>query len=52
MKVIVCGLCVLAAFECMQAQAKVWQPSAGHAQILVWPGKPPDALPPRDPNTP
>jgi acetyl esterase/lipase len=29
----------------MQAQAKVWQPSAGHAQILIWPGKPPDALP-------
>ena len=27
------------------AQAPVWQPSAGHSQILIWPGAVPDAQP-------
>lgn len=27
------------------AQAKIWQPSAGHVQVPIWPGKVPDALP-------
>lgn len=26
------------------AQLKVWQPSAGHKQIPIWPGTPPDAV--------
>lgn len=28
---------------CTGVQAKVWQPSAGHVQIPIWPGTPPDA---------
>jgi acetyl esterase/lipase len=43
MKVWVCVLCLLAACECMRAQATVWQPSAGHTQTPVWPETPPDA---------
>jgi hypothetical protein len=39
------ALCVLASCGCMQAHAKVWQPSPGHTQIPVWPGTPTDALP-------
>ncbi len=38
-------LCLLALCGCMAGHAKVWQPSAGHTQIPVWPGTPPDALP-------
>ena len=34
--------CLLAACVCLQAQATVWQPSAGHAQTPIWPGSPPD----------
>lgn len=45
MKVVVCGLCVLALYGCMPAHAKVWQPSAGHAQTPLWPGTPPDGQP-------
>jgi acetyl esterase/lipase len=43
MKVCVCVWCLLAACECVQVQAAVWQPSAGHTQIPIWPGPPPDA---------
>lgn len=28
-----------------QAHAAVWQPSPGHAQVPIWPGKVPDAVP-------
>lgn len=28
---------------------KAWEPSAGHVQIPLWPGKPPDALPAKGP---
>src|SRR5580698_3211344 len=27
----------------LRAQTNAWQPSPGHKQILLWPGKPPDA---------
>jgi acetyl esterase/lipase len=27
----------------LAAQQAVWQPSAGHTQVAIWPGKPPDA---------
>lgn len=40
MKACVFVLCLLALCSCVQA--KVWQPSAGHAQIPIWPGVPPD----------
>lgn len=36
-------LCGLAACGCLGAQAQVWQPSAGHTQIPLWPRNPPDA---------
>jgi acetyl esterase/lipase len=45
MKVCLCVLCLLAAYGCMQAYAKVWQPSAGHIQTPIWPGKAPDGQP-------
>lgn len=51
MKVIVCGLCVLAIYGCMPAHATVWQPSAGHARIPLWPGTPPDDQPRPGPET-
>jgi acetyl esterase/lipase len=44
MKIAVRLLCLLAACGCVQTHAKVWQPSASHTQIPIWPGTPPDAL--------
>ena len=37
----------LLTFACISAQARptVWQPSPGHVQVPIWPGKVPDALP-------
>ena len=35
---------VLFTFACASAQAPVWQPSAGHTQIPIWPGAVPDAI--------
>lgn len=35
----------------LRAQTRVWQPSAGHAQIAIWPGTPPDAAPASGPET-
>lgn len=38
--------CLLLVFPCINAQANVWQPSAGYKQIPIWPeGKMPDAIP-------
>ncbi|MCG6964123.1 MAG: alpha/beta hydrolase [Acidobacteria bacterium] len=45
MKVCVLGLCLLTACAYVHAQAKVWQPSAGHTQVPIWPGKIPDLEP-------
>ncbi|MBE1159881.1 alpha/beta hydrolase [Dyella acidiphila] len=36
-------LCLLLACAGVHAQAAVWQPSAGHTQIPLWPGAVPDA---------
>jgi acetyl esterase/lipase len=36
------SLCVVFAFDCLNAQTKVWQPSPGHTQIPIWPKEPPD----------
>src|SRR5580658_1125616 len=33
----------------LRAQSPVWQPTAGHVQIAIWPGTPPDARPPKGP---
>lgn len=51
MKLIVSVLCLLAACGCMQTRAEVWQPPAGHTQIPIWPGTPPDAQPVPGPET-
>lgn len=39
-------LLLLLALACTDAQARpaVWQPSSGHVQVPIWPGKVPDAL--------
>jgi acetyl esterase/lipase len=38
-------LCVAVASGDPPAQANVWQPSPGHAQVPIWPGPAPDAQP-------
>jgi acetyl esterase/lipase len=43
MKVLIFAFCAVIALGCEQALADVWQPSAGHAQMAVWPGTAPDA---------
>lgn len=43
-KTIVSVLCCLVACGYMQAHAGVWQPPAGHTQIPIWRGTPPDSL--------
>jgi acetyl esterase/lipase len=43
MKPLVLALCALAAPACLGAQARAWQPSAGHAQVPIWPGAAPDS---------
>jgi acetyl esterase/lipase len=35
---------VVFALGCALARAEVWQPSAGHTQVAIWPGAMPDAL--------
>lgn len=45
MKAFVYVLCLLAACGWIRAQALVWHPSAGHMQIPIWPGIPPDSHP-------
>jgi acetyl esterase/lipase len=39
------GLCIVFAFGGLRAQTAAWQPSAGHTQIPIWPGRIPDAQP-------
>jgi acetyl esterase/lipase len=43
MKSLIFALCVVLTFGGLSAQADLWQPSAGHEQILIWPGAAPDA---------
>ncbi|MBA2079689.1 alpha/beta hydrolase [Rhodanobacter sp. PCA2] len=42
MKTWLMPLCLLFACASLPAGAEVWQPAAGHAQIPLWPGTPPD----------
>jgi len=37
------ALCLLAGCAGAHAETMVWQPAAGHTQLAVWPGTPPDA---------
>src|SRR5690348_13444874 len=43
MKRLILGVCVVILAGGAKAQTKEWQPSAGHAQVAIWPGKAPDA---------
>jgi acetyl esterase/lipase len=43
MKPLILALCLFSAHAVLSAQTPVWQPSAGHTQIPIWPGVPPDA---------
>jgi acetyl esterase/lipase len=37
------AVCSALACNSLLAQNPAWQPSAGHTQVLIWPGNPPDA---------
>ena len=39
------ALSLLAAYGNLHAKSTVWEPAAGHTQIPLWPGTPPDAKP-------
>lgn len=43
MKRLILAVCVLILAGAAKAQTKEWQPSAGHTQVAIWPGKAPDA---------
>jgi hypothetical protein len=45
MKALVFAVCVLVARSGISAQQAVWQPSAGHTQVPIWPGVVPDSQP-------
>src|ERR1039457_5557059 len=45
MKPLIFALCVGFAFGSLSAQKPVWQPSPGHTQVPIWPGKVPDPQP-------
>ncbi|HXC54583.1 MAG TPA: alpha/beta hydrolase [Rhizomicrobium sp.] len=45
MKVLIFALCAVLALGGEAAWAGTWQPSAGHVQVPIWPGTPPDAKP-------
>jgi len=44
-KLLIFTYCVASASAALIAQTPDWQPSSGHTQIPIWPGKPPDAVP-------
>ena len=45
MKPLIFSLCVTFACSGLSAQTVVWQPSPGHSQVPIWPGRAPDAQP-------
>ena len=45
MKPLFFALCVVSAFGGLSAQKPVWQPSPGHTQVPIWPGRVPDPQP-------
>jgi acetyl esterase/lipase len=45
------SLVLLLAFRAAGAHAAAWQPSPGHTQLPLWPGKVPDAVPVPGPET-
>lgn len=51
MKPLIRALCFLFVVGGLHAQTQAWQPSPGHTQIPIWPGKVPDAQPVPGPET-
>jgi acetyl esterase/lipase len=49
MKPSIFALCIVFSFCGLSAQTPVWQPSAGHTQVPIWPGAVPDARPAKGP---
>ena len=45
MKTLLFALCVVFAFGGLSAQTPAWQPSPGHTQMQIWPGRVPDPQP-------
>jgi len=45
------SLCMVFACASLSAQEFVWQPSAGHTQLPIWSGTPPDARPAKGPES-
>ena len=45
MKPLIFALCVVSALGSLSAQKPVWQPSPGHSQVPIWPGRVPDPQP-------
>jgi acetyl esterase/lipase len=45
MKLLAIALCLLVVCGSAYAKTVTWQPAAGHTQIPLWPGTPPDAQP-------
>ena len=50
-KPLLLALCLVSASSYLVAQQAPWQPSPGHTQVSIWPGKPPDAQPLTGPET-
>jgi acetyl esterase/lipase len=51
MRTWVFAVCVVVCCRGVSAQQAVWQPSAGHVQVPIWPGTPPDSQPFKEPET-
>ncbi|HLY43722.1 MAG TPA: alpha/beta hydrolase [Terracidiphilus sp.] len=51
MKPFILAFCVVFGCGASLAQTLVWEPSAGHRQIPIWPGAPPDPQPVKGPET-
>jgi len=51
MKLSIFVLCAAIVLGCEPAVAEVWQPSAGHVQMPIWPSAVPDAQPVRAPES-
>lgn len=49
MRICIYALLLFPGIYGLHAQTADWQPSAGHTQIEIWPGKPPDILPVKGP---
>jgi acetyl esterase/lipase len=45
MRLLIFALCVVVTFGGLSAQQTAWQPSPGHTQVPIWPGRAPDAQP-------